>query len=310
MEIREIPEQLAGKRLDQALAILFPEYSRSRLKLWVENGRILIDGTQWRPRDKVKSGEQIAVNPELEPSSTVEAEHIPLNIVYEDEQILVLNKPAGLVVHPAAGNWQGTLQNGLLYYDQTLSGIPRAGIVHRLDKDTSGLMVVARTLQAHHALVCQLQEKTVYREYHALSFGEMISGSTIDQAIGRHPTDRKRYTVREEGKPAVTHYRVLEKFKHYTLVKVMLETGRTHQIRVHLSHIGFPLVGDPVYKGRVQYPKGASDTLKQALQQFKRQALHAAKLGLVHPQTGEDLCWEAPIPDDLQQLIQVIRSAA
>ena len=307
METREIPEELAGKRLDQALAVVFPEYSRSRLKLWVENGRIKIDGAVWRPRDKVISGEQVWINPELEPSTVVEAEDIPLDIIYEDDQILVLNKPAGLVVHPAAGNWQGTLQNGLLYFDQALSGIPRSGIVHRLDKDTSGLMVVARTLQAHHSLVCQLQAKTVYREYHALVFGEMISGKTIDQPIGRHPTDRKRYTVRDEGKHAVTHYRVLEKFKHYTLARVMLETGRTHQIRVHLSHIGYALVGDPVYRGRLQIPKGASESLKQALQLFKRQALHAAKLGLVHPQTEQEQSWEVPIPEDMQQLLQVIR---
>ncbi len=307
METREIPQELAGRRLDQALAIMFPEYSRSRLKLWVENGRIKIDDTVWRPRDKVNSGEQVVVNPELEYSDVVEPENIPLDIVYEDKHIMVLNKPAGLVVHPAAGNWKGTLQNGLLHFDQSLSGIPRAGIVHRLDKDTSGLMVIARTLQAHNALVCQLQEKSVYREYHALTFGEMISGNTIDLPIGRHPNDRKRYAVREGGKPAVTHYRVLEKFKHYTLVRVMLETGRTHQIRVHLSHIGFALVGDPVYRGRLQVPKGAGETLRQGLHGFKRQALHAAKLGLVHPHTEQEQRWEVPAPDDMQQLIHVIR---
>ncbi len=308
MEIREIPQDLAGKRLDQALAKLFPEYSRSRLKLWVENGRITVDGATWRPRDKVSSGEQISVNPELEPSTTVEPENIALDIVYQDEAIIVLNKPAGLVVHPAVGNWSGTLQNGLLYFDQTLSGIPRAGIVHRLDKETSGLMVVARTLQAHNALVCQLQAKTVYREYHALTYGEIISGTTIDQPIGRHPTDRKRFAVRDGGKDAVTHYRVLEKFKHFTLVRVMLETGRTHQIRVHLSHVGYSLVGDPMYRGRLRIPKAASDELTEALHQFKRQALHAAKLGLVHPETEQEQSWEVSMPEDMQQLISVIRN--
>jgi len=232
---------------------------------------------------------------------------MPLDIVYEDNHILVLNKPAGLVVHPAVGNWSGTLQNGLLFFDPTLSGIPRAGIVHRLDKDTSGLMVIARTLQAHNALVCQLQAKTVCREYHALAYGEIISGTTIDQPIGRHPTDRIRYAVREGGKDAITHYRVLEKFKHFTLVKVMLETGRTHQIRVHLSHAGYPLVGDPMYRGRLHIPKAASEELSNALHQFKRQALHAAKLGLVHPETNEEQSWEVPIPEDMQQLISVIR---
>ncbi|MEE9423429.1 MAG: 23S rRNA pseudouridine(1911/1915/1917) synthase RluD [Methylococcales bacterium] len=308
MEIREIPQDLAGKRLDQALAKLFPEYSRSRLKLWVENGRITVDGATWRPRDKVSSGEQVSVNPELEPSTTVEPEDIALDIIYQDESIIVLNKPAGLVVHPAVGNWSGTLQNGLLYFDQTLSGIPRAGIVHRLDKDTSGLMVVARTLQAHNALVCQLQAKTVYREYHALTYGEIISGTTIDQPIGRHSTDRKRFAVRDGGKDAVTHYRVLEKFKHFTLVRVMLETGRTHQIRVHLSHVGYSLVGDPMYRGRLRIPKAASEELTEALHQFKRQALHAAKLGLVHPETEQEKSWEVSMPEDMQQLISVIRN--
>ena len=308
MDVREIPQELAGKRLDQALAVLFPEYSRSRLKLWVEKGRITVDSQQWRPRDKVKSGELVAINPELEPSGIVEAEDIPLEIVYQDKQLLVLNKPAGLVVHPAAGNWRGTLQNGLLAFDRSLNCIPRAGIVHRLDKETSGLMVVARTLEAHYALVSQLQDKTVYWEYHALACGAMISGGRIDEPIGRHPTYRKRYTVRDGGKPAVTHYRVLEKFKHYTLVKVMLETGRTHQIRVHLAHIGYPLVGDPVYGGRLHLPKGASESLKQALQQFNRQALHAAKLGLVHPETSQQQSWEAAIPEDMRQLIDVIRN--
>ncbi len=307
MEIREIPQDLAGKRLDQALAKLFPEYSRSRLKLWVENGRITVDGATWRPRDKVSSGEQVSVNPELEPSTTVEPEDIALDIIYQDESIIVLNKPAGLVVHPAAGNWSGTLQNGLLHFDPVLSGIPRSGIVHRLDKETSGLMVVARTLQAHNALVCQLQAKTVYREYHALTYGEIISGSTIDQPIGRHPTDRKRYIVRDGGKDAVTHYRVLEKFKHFTLVKVMLETGRTHQIRVHLSHVGYSLVGDPMYRGRLRVPKAASEELSEALHLFKRQALHAAKLGLIHPETGQENSWKVSMPEDMQQLISVIR---
>jgi 23S rRNA pseudouridine1911/1915/1917 synthase len=247
------------------------------------------------------------MNPELERSTIVEPEAIELNIVYEDSHLLVLNKPAGLVVHPAVGNWSGTLQNGLLHFDASLSGIPRAGIVHRLDKETSGLMVVARTLQAHHSLVCQLQAKTVYREYHALAYGEIISGTTIDLPIGRHPTHRQRYTVRDAGKDAVTHYRVLEKFKHFTLVRVMLETGRTHQIRVHLSHVGYALVGDPMYRGRLHIPKAASEELTAILHQFKRQALHAAKLGLIHPETQQQQSWEVPIPDDMQQLISVIR---
>ncbi|MCH9698711.1 MAG: 23S rRNA pseudouridine(1911/1915/1917) synthase RluD [Gammaproteobacteria bacterium] len=308
MQIREIPEQLAGKRLDQALAVVFPEYSRSRLKLWLEHGRIMVDGIQKRPRDKVKSGESVSVNPELDHSDTVQAEAIDLDIVHQDKHILVINKPAGLVVHPAAGNWSGTLQNGLLYFDPALSGIPRAGIVHRLDKETSGLMVVARTLEAHHSLVSQLQDKTVYREYHALVIGEMISGSTIEAAIGRHSTDRKRFAVRDNGKPAVTHYRVLEKFHQFTLLRVQLETGRTHQIRVHLAHIGYPLVGDPVYRGRLQVPKGAGEELKTILQQFQRQALHAAKLGIIHPETDQELSWAAEHPEDMQKLISIIRS--
>jgi 23S rRNA pseudouridine1911/1915/1917 synthase len=302
-----MPEDVAGKRLDQALAQLFPQYSRSRLTQWVKDGRVLVDGEVLKPKDKVLGGEEVSLEPEVEADTQFQAEDIPLNIVYEDEAILVINKPPGLVVHPAAGNWSGTLQNGLLFRDPELAKVPRAGIVHRLDKETSGLMVVARTLEAHTSLVTQLQERTVKREYLALVQGQVISGGMVEEPIGRHPVDRKRMAVVASGKPAITHYLVEERFEGYTLLRVSLETGRTHQIRVHMAHIRFPMVGDPVYGGRARIPAGLSEEVREAILKFPRQALHATRLGLVHPVTGEEMQWEAPLPEDMQALLSSMR---
>ncbi len=302
----KVPEELAGKRLDQCLAEIFPDYSRSKLQSWIKTGRVTVNGEMLKPRDKLEGDEDIVLDAEPEPVMETQAEDIPLDIVFEDESLLIINKPAGLVVHPAAGNWQGTLVNALLNHDATLNTLPRAGIVHRLDKETSGLLMVARTLQAHHSLTTQLQERTIVREYLALVKGWMTGGGTIDEPIGRHPVDRKRYTVKADGKPAVTHYRLEQRFKRFTLVRVKLETGRTHQIRVHMAHIKYPLVGDPVYGGRFQLPAGCSESLEQALRGFKRQALHATKLGLVHPVSGEYLEWEQPVPEDMQNLLNVL----
>jgi 23S rRNA pseudouridine1911/1915/1917 synthase len=301
-----IPQELSGYRLDQALAEMCPEYSRSRLKAWVVAGDIRVNGEQLRPRDKVKGGEAVSINPVIDTDSTVKAEPIALNVVYEDASMLVVNKPAGLVVHPAAGNWDGTLQNALLHYDPTLEGLPRAGLVHRIDKDTSGLLMIARTLKAHKDLVKQLQARAFEREYLAVVRGYMTAGGKVDKPLARHQTDRKKRAVRGDGKQAVTHYRVEQRFAKHTLLKVKLETGRTHQIRVHMSHINHPIVGDQVYGGRFRLLANASELLSETLRAFKRQALHAAKLGVVHPETGEEISWECKPPPDMEQLIKVL----
>ena len=303
-----IPDEQAGRRLDQVLAELFPEYSRSRLSQWIKAGQVRLDDRLPRPRDPVQGGEQVLIEAELEPEGRVEAEAIPLEIVHEDEAILVLHKPAGLVVHPAAGNPAGTLQNALLHHDPGLAALPRAGIVHRLDKDTSGLMVVARSLAAHKSLVEQLQARTMGREYEAVVQRVLTAGGTIDAPIGRHGVDRKRMAVTPGGKPAVTHYRVLERFRGHTHVRVRLETGRTHQIRVHMAHIHCPLVGDPVYGGRPRIPKGTGEALRVALRSFPRQALHAVRLTLRHPLQGVEMSWESPLPEDMLALLAVLRT--
>lgn len=297
---------MAGIRLDRALAELCPEYSRSRLKTWVIGGNILVNNVILRPRDKVNGGETVIINPVADTSSDVKAEPIELNIVYEDESMLVVNKPAGLVVHPAAGNWDGTLQNALLHHDAELEGLPRAGLVHRIDKETSGLLMVARTLTAHKVLVDQLQARAFEREYLAVVRGYMTAGGTVVQPLARHPTDRKRYAVRAGGKEAITHYRVEKRFAKHTLLKVKLETGRTHQIRVHMSHIHHSIVGDQVYGGRYRAIANASELLSDTLRGFKRQALHAARLGVVHPVSGEEISWECPMPDDMANLVAVL----
>lgn len=302
----EVPFAMAGMRLDQVLAELFADYSRSKLQTWIKAGRVQVNGLTLKPRDKLEGGEVITLDAEAEVVVTSEAEAIPLEIVFEDESILIVNKPAGLVVHPAVGNWNGTLLNALLNHDPNLETLPRAGIVHRLDKETSGLLMIAKTLQAHNSLTQQLQDRSITREYLAITRGRMTAGGTVDEPIGRHPTERKRYAVRENGKVAVTHYRVGQRFTRHTLVQVKLETGRTHQIRVHMAHIRFPLLGDQVYGGRFQMPPDCSERLEKELRSFKRQALHAAKLGLQHPLTDEYLEWEQPMPDDMIRLLSAL----
>ncbi len=294
-------------RLDQCLAEVFPDYSRSKLQTWIKTGRVLVDGEIMKGREKLDGGEEIELDAEAERVIEYAPQEIPLDIVYEDDALLIVNKPAGLVVHPAVGNWDGTLVNALLNHAPSLDTLPRAGIVHRIDKDTSGLLMIAKTLQAHNSLVEQLQERSIHREYLALVKGWMTAGGTVDEPIGRHPVDRKRNAVvRRGGKEAITHYRLEQRFKRHTLIRVKLETGRTHQIRVHMTHINYPLVGDQVYGGRFQMPADCSPALAEALRNFKRQALHAAKLGLEHPETGEYCEWEQAIPEDMQNLLKLL----
>ena len=300
----------AGLRLDQALARALPQYSRARLHGWIESGAVKVDGRLPRPRDKVQGGEHVRIEARLEPETRVAAEDLPVDVVYKDRGIFIINKPAGLVVHPGAGNASHTLQNALLALDPKLVVVPRAGLVHRLDKDTSGLMVVARTPEAHAALVAAISSREVERAYLAICVGVMTGGGTVDEPIGRHRTLRVRMAVRADGRAAVTHYRVLKRFRGHTFVRAELETGRTHQIRVHFDHIGYPLVGDPVYGTRRRIPKGAGTALIAALDDFKRQALHATRLALAHPLTGKTLEWEAPVPPDMAALLDTLESDA
>jgi 23S rRNA pseudouridine1911/1915/1917 synthase len=304
----DIPPQSAGQRLDQVLAQLFPDFSRSKLQDWIKNGLVLIDGIRSTPKHKVVGGERVELRAVIEPATDVTGQDIPLTIVHEDEDLLIVDKPAGLVVHPAAGHRDGTLQNALLHHAPELAGIPRAGIVHRIDKDTSGLLMVAKTLRAHKFLVDQLQARSIHREYLALAQGFLTAGGTVEAPIGRHPHDRKRNTVRDDGKEAITHYRIVERLPGHTLLRVKLETGRTHQIRVHMAHLHHPLLGDPVYGGRAKLPAGADEALIAVLRRCKRQALHAEVLGLEHPATGEWLEWRADPPADLVELLDALRA--
>ena len=302
-----VPDGSAGRRFDAVLAELFPEYSRSRLSAWIKTGDVLLDGRQVRPRDPVRGGEQVELVAVVETQVRAEPEDIPLRILHEDDQVIVIDKPAGLVVHPGAGNPDGTLVNGLLHHDPALATLPRAGIVHRLDKDTSGVMMVARTLPAHTALVAQLSAREVHRQYLAVVVGALVSGGTADAAIDRHPRDRIRMAVREDGRDAVTHFRLRERFRAHTLLECRLETGRTHQIRVHMAHLKHPIVGDPLYGGALRLPKGATDDLVAALRGFRRQALHAESLEFAHPATGEPVRCEAEVPADMQALVRTLR---
>ncbi|MBD1551052.1 23S rRNA pseudouridine(1911/1915/1917) synthase RluD [Pseudomonas typographi] len=303
----EVPSDLGGQRLDQVAAQLFAEFSRSRLAGWIKEGQLTVDGAVLRPRDTVHGGALLALEAEQEAQGEWVAQQLDLDIVYEDEQILVINKPAGLVVHPAAGHADGTLLNALLHHVPDIVNVPRAGIVHRLDKDTTGLMVVAKTLQAQTHLVAQLQARSVSRVYECVVVGVVTAGGKINAPIGRHGTQRQRMGVMDNGKPAISHYRVLERYRSHTHVRVKLETGRTHQIRVHMAHVNFPLVGDPVYGGRFRIPPAASLSLVEALKTFPRQALHARFLELEHPSTGERMGWEAPLPDDFVWLLSLLR---
>ena len=309
MEVLQIiiPTRMKGERLDASLAEMMPDFSRSKITAWIKSGDALINGKNFKPKDKVSGAEIVCLTLNQKPSNDWTAEKIPLNVMYEDEDIIVINKQFGLVTHPGSGNWTGTLANALLYYDPSLSKLDRAGIVHRLDKNTSGLMVVARNEKSQKYLVEQLQNHSVDREYSAIVYGHMIAGGTVDEPIGRDPKDRLKKAVSENGKEATTHYRTIERFKSHTHVKAILETGRTHQIRVHLSYVGHSLIGDPMYGGRVRFPKKASDELKETLLGFKRQALHSKKLTLSHPISGEVMSWKAPLPDDMLELLSVLK---
>ena len=308
----EIPPELAGQRLDSALARLMPEHSRTRIKGWIEAGAVKVDRAACKPRDLVEAGSRVRVQTAMdEPAQPqVLPEAIALRLVHEDREVLVIDKPAGLVVHPGAGNPRHTLQNALLGLDPALAALPRAGLIHRLDKDTSGLLVVARTPEAQTSLSRQLEARTMSREYVAACVGVMTGGGTIDEPIGRHRGDRLRMAIRVSGRPAVTHYRVLERFRAHTYLSVKLETGRTHQIRLHLSHIRYPIVGDPVYGGRFGLPRGATQRLIDTLKGFKRQALHAAALAFDHPRTGKRLSLQTPVPPDFAQLLVALREDA
>ncbi len=305
-----VPDTLGGLRLDQAVAQLFPEHSRSRLQGWIKTGELLVDGRQLRAREKLFGGEQIEVQAALQQEARWQAEAIALDIVYEDEHILVLNKPSGLVVHPGAGHHDGTLLNALLHHCPDIGAVPRAGIVHRLDKETTGLMVVAKTLEAQTDLVAQLQERAMGREYEAISIGVMTGGGCVDEPMARHSKQRQKMAISPMGKEAITHYRVLKKFRGHTHIRLKLETGRTHQIRVHMAHISYPLVGDPQYGGRVRLPKGISLELRETLSDFKRQALHAKRLELYHPVTEELMAWEVPLPADMLMLLDELQRDA
>jgi 23S rRNA pseudouridine1911/1915/1917 synthase len=305
-----IPLELAGSRLDQALAELLPEYSRSRLQGWIKAGSVTVDGRVLRPRDKVAGGEQLSICAPREAEVPMRPENIALNLVYQDEHLIVIDKPAGLVVHPGAGNAASTLQNALLHLRPELVELPRAGIIHRLDKDTTGLMVVAASIEAHTVLTRTLAAREILREYQAIACGVMTAGGDISAPIGRSSGDRRKMTVRSDGRPAMTHYRVLERFRAHTHIRLKLETGRTHQIRVHMAHLRFPLVGDPVYGGRLQIPAKATQPLIQCLRGFHRQALHAARLGFDHPVSGEPMEWTAPLPRDMAAMLEVMREDA
>lgn len=302
-----VPEALAGTRLDRAAAELFHDHSRERLKAWIKRGELTVDGAQTRPRARLHGEETLVLDAVVEDEQRFVAQDIPLDVVFEDDHLLIVNKPAGMVVHPAAGNPDGTLLNALLHHHPPLAEMPRAGIVHRLDKDTTGLLMVAKTLAAQTALAEQLQARTVSREYDAVVIGTPVAGGKVDAPIGRHPGDRKRQAVNASGKPAVTHFRLVERFRAHTHLRCTLETGRTHQIRVHMAHARYPLVGDPLYGGRPRLPPRASDTLKEILREFPRQALHARRLSFDHPHSGQTLTFRAPLPDNLLMLIDFLR---
>jgi 23S rRNA pseudouridine1911/1915/1917 synthase len=301
-----IPKRMEGERLDIALAKMLPDFSRSKVTAWIKSGEAHMDGKKFKPKDKVTGDELVSISTNMTPNTTWLAENIPINVIFEDEDIIVLNKQSGLVTHPGSGNWSGTLANALLHYDSNLEALDRAGIVHRLDKNTSGLMVVARNQKSQKYLVEQLQTHSVLREYSAIVYGHMIAGGTINESLGRDPNDRVKQAVLRNGRDAKTHYRIIDRFKNHTHVKAILETGRTHQIRVHLSHIGHSLVGDSIYGGKVRYPKKASEPLKKELFNFRRQALHSKKLTLKHPKSGELLSWKISLPEDMIKLLNVL----
>lgn len=300
-----VPATQAGRRLDAVLAELWPDFSRSRIADWIRDGSVRVDGRQVKPRLSVSGGETVRLNTELTPHAPLEPQAISLEVLIDDPDFLVIDKPPGLVVHPGSGNPDGTLVNALLHFDSRLAPLPRAGLVHRLDKDTSGCLLVARTSASHKHLVAAMKRREIKRRYQALVWGELIAGGTVDEPIGRHPVDRRRQVVRADGRRAVTHFRVARRLAGATLVDVTLETGRTHQIRVHMAHLRQPIVGDPVY-GRRGAPAGLSRDQRRAWQSFSRQALHACELRFAHPRDGRDVVASAPVPDDMQSLIDTL----
>jgi len=302
-----IPDRLIGSRLDAAISEMLPELSRNKIISWIKSGEILIGSKPFKPKEKALGGEIVEMHVFPEESTKWISEDIQIDIVYEDDEVLVLNKPSGLVTHPGAGNTHGTLANGILFARPELSQLDRAGIVHRLDKDTSGLMVVAKTEPSKLSLIKQLESHSVSREYSAIVYGSMVTGGMVDEPIGRDPANRQKQAVTKGGKTAITHYRIIEKFKNFTLIKVILETGRTHQIRVHMSYIGHPLLGDFTYGGKVKFPKGATEELKVAIKEFPRQALHAKKLSIFHPGNNKELTWKSKLPEDLDIMINILR---
>ena len=308
MEILQIiiPERMIDQRIDAALSEMLPDYSRSKIAAWIKSGDALINNKIFKPKDKVTGNETVRLVLKQKDNNNWLPEKLNLEIVFEDDDIIVINKPFGLVTHPGAGNWSGTLANALLHHDPNLSTLDRAGIVHRLDKNTSGLMVVSKNVKSQKILIEQLQTHSVEREYSAIVYGRMISGGSINEPIGRDSKDRVKQTVSNNGKKALTHYRVIDRFKSHTHVKAILETGRTHQIRVHLSHIGYPLIGDPTYGGRARFPKKASEELKNAISSFHRQALHSRKLTLTHPRSGKLMTWKIDLPVDMLDLLNVL----
>jgi len=303
-----VPDELSGKRLDQALSKLCPEHSRSRIQSWIKSGDVSVNNSNYKQKDEVNFGDVIEINTELNSIEKHEAEDIDLNIIHEDDAIIIINKPTGLVVHPGAGNPNHTLVNALLNFDAKLDMVPRAGIVHRLDKETTGVMVVARTLESHTFLVHQLQERNIKREYQTIVCGQLVAGGTIENNMGRHPVNRIKMAVTNSGKKAVTHYRIINKFQHYTHLDVQLETGRTHQIRVHMSHIKHPIVGDPVYGNNNSVKKGVDSSLRETVKNFKRQALHAYSLELPHPITKDKMKFNADLPNDINSLVEALNS--
>ncbi|OUD12690.1 23S rRNA pseudouridine(1911/1915/1917) synthase RluD [Thioflexithrix psekupsensis] len=302
----KIPPEMAGYRLDKALAELLPEYSRARLQQWIRDGHVQVNAEVLRGRDRVRGGEDVVLLAQTEDQVDWTGQSLPLSVLYEDEDVIIVNKPAGLVVHPGAGNPDQTLVNALLHYAPELAQLPRAGIIHRIDKDTSGVLAVARSLLGHTHLVAQLQAHTIVREYQAVVCGVLVSGGTVNLPIARHPTQRVRMAVVRSGKPAVTHYRVIQRYRAHTHIRARLETGRTHQIRVHLSHERYPLLGDPLYGGRLRYPPDSSEVFQKVLHDFQRQALHAERLGFQHPRTGDYMEWVVPLPEDMQQLLTAL----
>jgi 23S rRNA pseudouridine1911/1915/1917 synthase len=304
----QLPEGLAGRRVDQAAAQVLSEYSRSRLKIWIDSGELTINGAQVEPSAKVRGGEELVLDAQVEPIVPVAPEPVPISLLHQDDDVFVVDKPAGLVVHPGAGNRNGTLQNGLLHLDPSLAAVPRAGIVHRLDKDTSGLLVVARTLPAHAALTAQMGRREVKRRYLGICQGVLTGGGEIEEPIGRHPRERVKMAVIAGGRKSLTRYRVLERFGAHSFLSLQLETGRTHQIRVHLAHLRSPLVGDPLYGGRPRLPRSPTEELRERLQSFRRQALHASRLEFQHPINGQMIRFESPLAADIEELLALLRA--